>query len=286
MVLGGDEPGKALTANKDVNGITFTGSYDVGMSILRHFASSGSYMRPVVAEMGGKNPTIITKNADLDKASWGVMRSAFGLTGQKCSACSRVFVDNSVKGEFVDKLVNLTKEKVTVGDPTKKENYMGPIINKQAFDAYKKYAKDLRESGRVRLGAEVVEADKAGYYVAPTIVEDLPEDHYLWTHEMFAPIVVVAGFDSEDEAMQKANEVDLGLTAGFYSEDDDEVDWFLNNIEAGVLYVNRETGATTGAWPGYQSFGGWKGSTGTGKAAGSFYYLQQYMREQSHTVVD
>jgi 1-pyrroline-5-carboxylate dehydrogenase len=286
MVLGGDEPGKALVANKDVNGITFTGSYDVGMSIMRNFAASGDYMRPVVAEMGGKNPTIITEKADLDKASLGVMRSAFGLTGQKCSACSRVYVHNSIKNEFVDRLVNLTKEKVTVGDPTRKENYMGPIINKQAYDAYKKYARELKESGRVRLGAEVIEADRNGYYVAPTIVEDLPEDHYLWQHEMFAPIVVVSGFDSKEEAMEKANDVKVGLTAGFYGEDQEEVDWFLNNIQAGVLYVNRDTGATTGAWPGYQSFGGWKGSTGTGKAAGSFYYLQQYMREQSHTVVD
>ncbi len=286
MVLGGDEPGKALTANKDVSGITFTGSYPVGMSILSNFATSAGYVRPVVAEMGGKNPTIISEKADLDKATLGVMRSAFGLTGQKCSACSRVYVHNSIKDDFVNKLVDLTQEKIKVGDPTKKENYMGPIINKDAYNAYKQYAHDLREAGKVRLGAETVEADKDGYYVAPTIVEDLPDDHYLWKHEMFAPIVVVAGFDDEKEAMEKANDVDLGLTAGFYSEDQEEIDWFLNNIEAGVLYVNRDTGATTGAWPGYQSFGGWKGSTGTGKAAGSYYYLQQYMREQSHTVVD
>jgi 1-pyrroline-5-carboxylate dehydrogenase len=97
---------------------------------------------------------------------------------------------------------------------------------------------------------------------------------------------MIHGYDNKEEAMKKANGVDLGLTAGFYSEDKSEIDWFLNHIEAGVVYVNRETGATTGAWPGYQAFGGWKGSTGTGKAAGSFYYLQQYMREQSHTIVD
>ena len=250
MVTGGDEPGKALTANKDVDGITFTGSYPVGMSILSNFATSAGYIRPVIAEMGGKNPTIISEKADLDKASLGVMRSAFGLTGQKCSACSRVYVHNSIKDDFVNKLVDLTQEKITVGDPTKKENYMGPIINKDAYNAYKQYAKDLREAGKVRLGAETVEADKDGYYVAPTIVEDLPDDHYLWKHEMFAPIVVVAGFDSEEEAMEKANDVDLGLTAGFYSEDKEEVDWFLNNIQAGVLYVNRETGATTGCLAG------------------------------------
>ncbi|MCB8961182.1 MAG: aldehyde dehydrogenase family protein [Ardenticatenales bacterium] len=284
MVLGSDEPGKALVANPDVDGITFTGSYDVGMSIIRQFAAGGAYPRPVIAEMGGKNPTIITRKADLETAATGVMRSAFGLTGQKCSACSRVFVDNAVKDEFIARLVALTKEKITVGDPTEKQNYMGPIINGDAYNAYKKYAADLRAAGTVLTGAETIEEN--GYFVAPTIVTDLPADHYLWTHEMFAPVVCIDGFDDKDEAMARANAIDLGLTAGFFGEAPDEVNWFLDNIEAGTLYVNRATGATTGAWPGYQSFGGWKGSSGTAKAAGSFYYLPQYMKEQSHTVVD
>jgi 1-pyrroline-5-carboxylate dehydrogenase len=103
---------------------------------------------------------------------------------------------------------------------------------------------------------------------------------------MFLPIVMVEEFENLDEAMKKANDVEYGLTAGFFSEDEDEIQWFLDNMEAGVLYVNRTSGATTGAWPGYQSFGGWKGSGSTGKAAGSFYYVQQYMKEQSQTVVD
>jgi 1-pyrroline-5-carboxylate dehydrogenase len=133
-------------------------------------------------------------------------------------------------------------------------------------------------------GGKVV-SDK-GYYVAPTVVDNLPADHYLWTHEMFAPVVAVDSFSDKDEAMARTNNIDLGLTAGFFSEDDAEIEWFLNNIEAGVIYVNRATGATTGAWPGYQSFGGWKGSSATMKAAGSHYYVQQYMREQSHTIVD
>ena len=212
------------------------------------------------------------------------MRSAFGLTGQKCSACSRVFVHNSVRDAFTKKLLALTQEKVTVGDPTKKENYMGPIINKAAFDAYQRYAADVRRAGTVLTGAEVIEEN--GYYVAPTIVTDIADDHPLWKQEMFAPIVFVRGVDDMDEAMALANDVDLGLTAGFYGEDEAEVAWFLEHIEAGVLYINRPAGATTGAWPGYQSFGGWKGSTGTSKAAGSFYYLPQYMREQSHSVVE
>jgi 1-pyrroline-5-carboxylate dehydrogenase len=283
MVTGAEEKGKAITANPDVAGLTFTGSYEVGMSIIRNFAASGAYPRPVVIEMGGKNPTLITDKADLDKAAIGVMRSAFGLQGQKCSACSRVYVHKDVKNEFVNKLLAET-EKIKVGDPTQQENWMGPVINETAFHNYKHHIEDLQQNGDILTGGRVL--DDTGYYVAPTVVDNLSEDHPLWKQEMFLPIVTLAAYDDASVAMQKANDVNFGLTAGFFSEDDDEVQWFLDNIEAGVLYVNRASGATTGAWPGYQSFGGWKGSTGTGKAAGSFYYLPQYMREQSHTIVD
>ena len=282
MALGGDEPGMTLVANPDLAGLTFTGSYDVGMSIIKTFSTAAGYYRPVVAEMGGKNPTIVSANADLDKAALGVMRSAFGLTGQKCSACSRVYVDEAVKEEFLSKLVDLADD-ITVGDPTAAATYMGPIISETAYEAYQRYVSEL-DQGQVLTGGQTLDLGN-GYFVAPTVVTGLPDDHRLWQHEMFAPIVTVRGVDGTAEAMRLANDVALGLTAGFYSEDPDEVDWFLENIEAGVLYVNRETGATTGAWPGYQSFGGWKGSTGSGKAAGSYYYLQQYMREQSHTIV-
>ena len=276
--------GQTLVDHPDVDGITFTGSYDVGMNILRSFAH-GRFPRPVIAEMGGKNPTIVSKKADLDKAAMGVMRSAFGLQGQKCSACSRVYVDKDVKDDFMTKLVDLTSQ-IKVGDPTKKENWMGPVANKGAFNDYKEFVADLRANGDIVFGGQVLEDAGNGYFVAPTIVDNLPEDHHLWKHEMFLPIVTVAGYDDLNEAMKKANDVDYGLTAGFFSEDDDEVQWWLDNIEAGVIYVNRPSGATTGAWPGYQSFGGWKGSGSTGKAAGSFYYIQQYMKEQSQTVVD
>jgi 1-pyrroline-5-carboxylate dehydrogenase len=273
--------GQTIIDHPEIDGITFTGSYDVGMHILRTFAQ-GNFPRPVIAEMGGKNPTIISKKADLDKAALGVMRSAFGLQGQKCSACSRVYVHKDVKDEFMQKLLDLTG-KINVGDPTIKDNWMGPVANKAAYEDYQKFVADLRKSGDIVFGGETLEGN--GYYVAPTIVDNLPLDHYLWKHEMFLPIVTVAPFDELDDAMAKANDVEYGLTAGFFSEDDDEIKWWLDNIEAGVLYVNRASGATTGAWPGYQSFGGWKGSGSTGKAAGSFHYIQQYMHEQSQTVV-
>ncbi len=274
--------GERLVTHPGVDGITFTGSYDVGMHILRTFAQ-GRYPRPVIAEMGGKNPTIITNKADLDKAAMGVMRSAFGLQGQKCSACSRVYIHADVKDAFMEKLLALTKE-IHVGDPTQKENWMGPVANKGAFEDYKKFVADLRQDGEIVFGGEVLAGN--GYFAAPTIVDNLPHDHYLWKQEMFLPIVTVHAFTDLEDAMAKANDVEYGLTAGFFSEDDAEIQWWLDNIQAGVLYVNRASGATTGAWPGYQSFGGWKGSGSTGKAAGSFYYIQQYMHEQSQTIIE
>lgn len=279
---GGRTVGQKIIDSPDVDGITFTGSYDIGMHIIRTFSQS-TLPKPVIAEMGGKNPTIISKKADLDKAAIGVMRSAFGLQGQKCSACSRVYVHKDVKDEFEQKLLELTK-KINVGDPTEKDNWMGPVINKASYEDYQKFTADLHENGNVLYGGKVL--DKNGFYVMPTIVDELPEGHHLWNVEMFLPIVTIADFDDLNSAMKKANDVEYGLTAGFYSEDEDEIQWFLDNIEAGVLYVNRETGATTGAWPGYQAFGGWKGSGSTGKAGGSLYYVQQYMHEQSQTIVD
>jgi acyl-CoA reductase-like NAD-dependent aldehyde dehydrogenase len=120
--------------------------------------------------------------------------------------------------------------------------------------------------------------------VAPTVAE-ASQDHPLFKEEMFLPILMVNRVKDLDEALTRANDTTLGLTAGVYGNQD-EVAVFLDRIEAGVTYVNRPQGATTGAWPGYQSFGGWKGSGSTGKAIGSFYYLPQYMREQSQTVVE
>lgn len=279
---GGRSVGQTLVDHPDVAGITFTGSYDVGMGIIRTFAT-GQYPRPCVAEMGGKNPVIVSNKADLDKAALGCMRSAFGLQGQKCSALSRLYVHKDVKDEFMQKFVDLTS-KIKVGDPTSQDNWMGPVVNKSAYEDYQRFVAALREHGDIVYGGKTLGG--TGYYVAPTIADNLPEDHPLWKQEMFLPIVMVEPFEDFDAVMKKANDVEYGLTAGFYSEDDDEIEWFLDNMEAGVLYVNRASGATTGAWPGYQSFGGWKGSGSTGKAAGSFYYVQQYMHEQSQTIVD
>ena len=123
-----------------------------------------------------------------------------------------------------------------------------------------------------------------GWYVEPVLAE-APLEHPLWKQEMFLPILTLHRYRERDTAMRLANDSDMGLTAGVFGSDED-VRWFQRHIEAGVTYANRQFGATTGAWPGYQPFGGWKGSGSSGKAIASFYYLPQYLREQSRTVVE
>jgi 1-pyrroline-5-carboxylate dehydrogenase len=280
---GGDEVGKLVADHKDVDGITFTGSYAVGMKIYKEF--SKGVPRPAVCEMGGKNPAIVSAKADLDLAAEGVLRSAFGFSGQKCSACSRVYVERSVAGEFSGRLADRAAQ-LRVGDPLDRDAYMGPVIDAEAVERFKEAVKEARKQGRVLAGGEVLDdLEPKGNYVAPTVVGDLPTDHRLFKDELFVPFVAVAPVDSLEQALELANDTEYGLTAGFYSADPAEVEEFLDRIQAGVVYVNRKAGATTGAWPGVQPFGGWKGSGSSGKAGGGLYYVQQFMREQSQTVI-
>ncbi len=285
MVGPGATVGAELQENPGVDAMIFTGSYEVGMKLYKNFATK--FPKPVIAEMGGKNPAIVCASADLDEAAEGVMRAAFGFDGQKCSACSRVYVDNKVKDKFIQLLVEYTTHRVKVGDPTKKETFMGPVINQAALDLFLESAEDARKSGGIFHfgGTRLTEGDLAnGYFVSPAIVE-LPKTHRLFQEELFLPFVVIAGVDSFEEAMTEANNSLYGLCAGIYSHDQNELDYFFDHIQAGVTYSNRRAGATTGAWPGVNSFGGWKGSGTTGKSALGPYYVQQFMREQSRWIV-
>ena len=280
----GGAVGDALVQHPATAGVTFTGSFDVGMRIARTLAN-GRYPRPCIAEMGGKNACAVTANADLERAATGVMRSAFGMGGQKCSALSRLYVESAVADAFIDKL-KAKLSALRIGDPTRAEHWLGPVVNENAWRKYAGCIERLRSGGSTILaGGEVLNDGELakGFYVAPTLAE-APVNHPLWREEMFLPILMLQRVRSLDEAIALANDSDLGLTAGVYGSPD-EVEHFLDHIEAGVTYANRAQGATTGAWPGYQPFGGWKGSGNTGKAIASFYYLAQYMREQSQTVV-
>src|ERR671930_172551 len=238
----GSVAGDELVHHPDVDGITFTGSYEVGMGIYKSFATD--FPKPVICEMGGKNPTIVTGNADLDKATEG-------------------------------------------GDPLQKENWLGPIIDEKAMETFEEAAAEAKKNGNVITGGERLSDGEyaKGNFVQPTVVE-VPLDSWIWKKELFVPFLSVAPYDDLDEAIRLANDTEYGLTAGFYSEDRGEIDRWLNSIEAGVVYVNRRAGATTGAWPGVQPFGGWKGSGTSGKAGGGPYYVQQYLREQSRTIIE
>ena len=284
LVHGSRETGEALVQNAKVDGFAFTGSNAVGMTILRNAASSTA-MRPVLAEMGGKNPAFVTASADLTVAASGVARSAFGLQGQKCSAASKAYVERSIVDEFHQALVEAAS-RLVVGDPRRKDVFMGPVINELASSRFTQAVEDASRDGSIVLGGQPLAGGlfDRGPYIPPTVVTGLAADHRINRDELFLPFLSLLPFDDLDSAIADSNRSAFGLTAGVYTQDAREMDRFLNNIEAGVLYANRASGATTGAWPGFQTFCGWKGSGTSGKGGLGSWYVPQFMREQSHTL--
>lgn len=284
LVLGNGTLGAAMVDHPGFDGFAFTGSNRVGMDMLRKVAG-GRYNRPVLAEMGGKNPTYVTASADLDVAAEGVMRSAFGLQGQKCSAGSKVYVHTGVAQAFIEKLLTLTKN-VVVGDPRRREVFMGPLVNDNSLNRYRQACAEAERDGQLIHGGQQLQGGifDHGRYVTPAIVVGLKADHRLNRDELFLPFLSVLSFDNFEEAIIDGNSIDYGLTAGCYARNEKEICYFTEHAEAGALYVNRVSGATTGAWPGIQTFCGWKGSGTTSKGGLGTYYLPQFMREQSRTI--
>jgi len=282
VVTGDSEPGDHLAHHPDVDGLTFTGSYPVGMHLYR--TVNQDRPKPVMCEMGGKNPVVVTHTADLDKAATGVVRSAFGLSGQKCSAASRVYVERAVYDDFVARVVEKT-EKLTVGNPLQRDVYMGPVIDQDVVAKFRRAVTEVESSGgKVLVGGQVIEdGDLArGNFVQPTVAT-APFDSWIWKEELFMPFLAVGPVESLAEGLERSNDTEFGLTAGLFATDEDEIERWFQGIQAGVTYVNREAGATTGAWPDIQSFGGWKGSGTSGTGGGGPWYLRQFLREQSRT---
>jgi 1-pyrroline-5-carboxylate dehydrogenase len=237
--------------------------------------------------MGGKNPALVMRTADLDKAADGVKASAFGLQGQKCSACSRVYVEGPVREAFTEALVEKTRG-IRIGNPLEKDVWLGPVISETAYERYRTaIAQAVDDGGTVLIGGERLSGGlfDHGFYVEPTVIDGLPLDHDLFQTELFLPITVIGEVDGLAQALDLANGTEYGLTAGIFSEDEGEIQAFFDGIEAGTVYANRRAGATAGAWPGINPFGGWKGSASSGAGAGGPHYLQQFMREQSRVRV-
>jgi 1-pyrroline-5-carboxylate dehydrogenase len=279
---GGSTVGRELVENTRIDGVVFTGSREIGMQLAK-LSVNKLIPRPVITEMGGKNPAIIMKSADLEKATEGVVRSAFGAQGQKCSACSRVYVANQIRHRFMKMLVEKTK-KIKIGNPLERDVWLGPVINEAAVRKFEWAIDQARkDGGRILIGGRRLteEPYNHGYFVEPTVIDGLPKNHPLFFEELFVPIAVVADVATLDEAIDLANQSEYGLTAGIFSEDEGEVQQFFDRVEAGVVYANRRVGITTGAWPGINPFGGWKASGSTGRGAGGPYYVQQFLREQS-----
>jgi 1-pyrroline-5-carboxylate dehydrogenase len=283
---GGRDAGQPIVEHEDVSGVAFTGSRKVGLDIERTFREWGK-RGPVIAELGGKNPVIVSGTADIDDAVKGVKNGAFSFSGQKCSATSRVYVHEDVIDEFTDKLVAET-EKLTIGRATERDTFISPLINNSALKDYQEITEQARNDGTVHTGGNVVtegDLDK-GRFVEPTVVTDIPHEHDLARDEHFLPFVTIHPISDLEEGIEKSNDSEYGLCAGLFSQDDNEIDRWFDEIESGMCYVNRTQSATTGALVQAQPFGGWKFSGTTGKFAGGYWYLQQFMREQSRTRVE
>jgi 1-pyrroline-5-carboxylate dehydrogenase len=281
----GSVVGKTIIENPDVDGIAFTGSREVGMSGFHEFTKSTA--KPFISEMGGKNAVIVSKFADIEKAANGVMKAAFGYGGQKCSACSRVYVQKEISEKFVTKLVEKTKN-LKIGLPWEKDVFLGPIINEKAKKKFEDSVKLARQDGKILTGGNSLQDAQYvnGIFVEPTIVSDLPKDHRLIKEELFLPFLCIQEYDEFDDAISAANDVQYGLTAGIFSENKEQQEKFFDKIQAGVVYANREASATTAALVSSQPFVGWKDSGSTGKGAGGENYLQQFMRTQTQTRCD
>jgi len=278
-----EEIGDPLWQHPDIDGVVFTGSKQVGLRI--HSGLSGRWIKPCLLELGGKNAAIVLESADLDAAAEGVMRSAFSLQNQKCSATSRVYVHHAVAAPFLERLLERTRA-MRMGDPSERDVFFGPVINERAVARYERAVAQAREEGVVvqggaRLAGGVFDR---GHFVAPTVAL-LPLESSLFREELFVPFLAVGEVAGLDDALAHANAVEYGLTAGIFSQDPAEVARFFDEIEAGVCYANKRTGATTGAWPGAQPFCGWKGSGSTGKGGCGPFYVAQFAREQSRTVI-
>jgi len=282
---GGRDVGQPLLEHPDVQGVVFTGSKEVGMKNYSMFV--GHRPRPYIAEMGGKNAIVVTAKADLTKAVTGVVKSAFGFGGQKCSAASRCYVHESKYDEFVQRFTEEAR-KVKVAEPSGRDADMGPLINEGAVKTFEEAVQKAKAAGgRFLVGGTTLKegAFAKGNYVTPTAVVDLPAGHEAFRNEYFVPFVAITKYRDFDAVITEVNAVEYGLTSGIFSEDPAEIQAYFDRVEAGVVYGNRARGGSTGAMVGGQSFGGWKFSATTSRGAGGPHYLEQFLREQSRTLV-
>ena len=272
---GGPELGKALVKHAAVHLIAFTGSQAVGLNILQevsHVLPGQRHVKHVIIEMGGKNAIIVDETADLDEAITGVLDSATGYQGQKCSACSRVIVLDSVYPMFLKRLKQAALS-IPIGPPEQPENRMGPLIDGRALERIRQYVELGKRDGTCILDRQI---EGPGYFQGPVILTDLPPSHPIVQEEIFGPVVVVLKAPTIHEALNLANHSPSALTGGIYSRSPANLQLAREQFDVGNLYINRPI---TGSLVGRQPFGGHRLS-GIGRKAGGQSYLEQFMVEK------
>jgi 1-pyrroline-5-carboxylate dehydrogenase len=277
LVGSGAEVGDILVTHPKTRFVSFTGSRDVGLRVNELAAKPQRgqvWIKRVVAEMGGKDAIIVDREADLNKAVEGVVASAFGYQGQKCSACSRAIVDAAVYDEFVARLQRRVAS-IRVGSADQPDFYLGPVISDRARKSILEYIDVGKGEGRLVAGGGPAEGD--GYFIQPTVIADVPPTARIFQEEIFGPVLAVTKAKDFGEALEFANDSEYGLTGAIYSENREKIEEGRRRFHVGNLYINRKcTGAMVGAHP----FGGFNMS-GTDSKAGGPDYLLQFLQAKS-----
>jgi 1-pyrroline-5-carboxylate dehydrogenase len=270
--------GNAIVEHPKTRFIAFTGSRDVGLEINARAAKhqrNQIWIKRTILEMGGKDSIIVSSDADLTAAVEGVVAAAFGFNGQKCSACSRAIVEESVYEVFLEKLRERVAE-IVVGDPVE-NSAMGPVINHMAMQSILRYIEAGKTEGRLISGGHAVVNDAGGYYIEPTVFADVAPDARLAQEEIFGPVLAVIKASDFEHALKIANNTEYGLTGAVFSNSREKLDKARIEFHVGNLYLNRKcTGAMVGAHP----FGGFNMS-GTDSKAGGPDYLYLFTQAKS-----
>ncbi|HNP29362.1 MAG TPA: proline dehydrogenase family protein [Nitrospirales bacterium] len=272
---GGPEMGQALVKHPKVHLIAFTGSQKVGLNIIQeasHVSVGQRHIKHVIAEMGGKNAIIVDETADLDEAVTGVLASATGYQGQKCSACSRVIVLNEVYPVFLERLKQAASS-IQIGPPEHAKYRMGPLIDRRAQERVRQFVQRGTTDGTCILDRQI---EGPGYFQGPVILTNLPPSHPVVQEEIFGPVMVVLKVSTISEALKLANDTPYALTGGIYSRSPANIQLARDAFDVGNLYINR---AITGSLVSRQPFGGHRLS-GIGRKAGGSGYLEQFMVEK------
>lgn len=271
----GEEIGAYLVTNPLVSTIAFTGSKDVGRKIIADAARvqpGQKHIKRVIAEMGSKNAIVVDSDADLDEAVKGVIESAFGYAGQKCSACSRLIVLEAVYDKLLKRLAEATKDAI-VGPATDPKTVVGPLIDQDAFERLTAAIEDGKRTCRLVAQGKLPGTSESGFYIPPTVFADVPPGHALLTQELFGPVLAVVKASNFDEALKEAMNTEYGLTGAVFSRSPRHLGKAVREFRVGNLYLNRHC---TGALVGRQPFGGARMS-GVGSKAGGPDYLLQFV---------